>query len=199
MSEPKIEQQVSDAIILSAGIASTDSVTINTASKLDAEFIYSAVDTVAVERNIFKTDSQGIHREYYLELAESDTHSIEDEDIFEWNTRPIWQVRFIPTEYCVQRMMNWTDAQTSKKAPRDFTMTPLIAKLLYKSGSHEMSAGDGETYIEFEAFGSQKLQAELQNCDIQTTNVGNMWRVDIENSKKFRQYADVAEPNIGGE
>lgn len=194
MSEPDIEKQLSDAVIVCAGRAGSKKVVLHTASKIDAEFLYSSVDPIAKEREIQKTEHQGLHREYYLELAESDNHSLDDEDQFSWNTRPVWQVRFTPTEFLHQRMLHWANQDRSKKAPTDFKMTPLIAEFIYRAGAHEMSGEDGEAYVEFDAEDSQKLEAELQNLDIQTTNVGDLWRMDAENSAKFRAYAGVPAP-----
>lgn len=204
MTEPDMEKQLSDAVIVSAGMASGDTVIFHTASKMDAEFLYSAVDTVAVDREIRKTGQDGLHREYYLELAESDEHSLDSEDEFEWNTRPVWQVKFTPTEFCHQRMLNWADENTSIKAPHDFRMTPTIAEVIYRAGAHELCGGDGEPYIEFDAANVSKLDAELKNLDIETTSVGSLWRLDPENSAKFRAYAGLPVPStadaiFGGE
>lgn len=83
------------------------------------------------------------------------------------------------------------------KAPTDFKMTPTIAEMIYRAGAHELR-GENVPYIEFDAVGSQKLEAELQNLDIQTTNVGELWRMNEENSARFRAYAGIDAPN-GGE
>lgn len=199
MSEPDLQKQMSDAVIVCAGMVSGNRVVLHTASKRDAEFLYTAVDTVAVSdsRTIEQTDADGIHREYYLELADSDEHSLQDEDDFSWNTRKVWQVTFEPTEYLQQRMMHWADENHSYKAPRDFKMTPLIAKVIYYAGAHEM-AGLDAPYVEFDAVDVSKLDAELKNLDIESINVGELWRLDEENSARFREYADIPEPNYDG-
>lgn len=99
-------------------------------------------------------------------------------------------------------MFNWFDVDKIQKAPTDFKITPLIAKICYFSGAHELAGKDGEPYIEINMANFQKLEAELQNIDVQTINVRNLWRLDVKNSKKFREYAEVPTPtaqvNTGG-
>jgi len=199
MTQPDIEQQLSDGIIVCAGYVSNDKAILHTASKFDAQWLYSAVNQIAVDgtRSYEETDEEGLHRTYYLELAESDEHSLEDEEAFSWNTRAVYRVTFEPTDEFKSRMFKWADKNLSHKAPTDFKMTPTIAKIIYYAGSHEMAGSDGP-YLEFDAVDSQKLDAELQNLDIQSTNVGELWRLDEENSARFRAYAGIDAPN-GGE
>jgi len=197
MSNPDEHKQVSDAIIASAGFITKDVVRLYTTNKQDAEYLYNVVGSISADRDLTRMDENGIHREYYLQLAESDEHSIEDEDAFEWNTRPVWEVTFEPTDYFRQRALNWADEDQNMRAPRDFKATPLVCRIIYYAGAHEMAGGDGP-YIEFEAKDLQKLDAELQNQDIHSANVDSLWRLDSDNSEKFRDYADIPEPD-GGE
>jgi hypothetical protein len=194
MDSEQYQKKLCDAVIVCAGYASSDNVVLHTASKKDAQWLYAAVSDISETRNIDETDEQGLHREYYLDLAESDEHALGNTDEFEWNTRPVYRVSFIPTDFCHQRMLNWADENKSLKAPTDFKLTPMIAEMVYRAGAHEMKGQDGEVYIEFDAQDSQKLQADLQNEGIHTTNVGELWRMDADNSEKFREYAGIEHP-----
>jgi len=196
MSNPDEQKQVSDAVIVSEGTYSSGTVTLFTASKTDAECLYNVVGQISTDRSIEQTDRDGHHRNYYLELSKHDGHQLEDKDAFDWNTRKVWEVTFEPNDYFRQRVLHWTEAGSVEwNAPRDFTLTPLVCRIIYFTGAHEMHGGGG-AYIEFAARNCQKLQAELQNEGIETTNVDTLWRVDVENSKKFREYANLEEPNV---
>jgi len=170
---------------------------LHTASKFDAQWLYSVVNQVAQDdsRTYEETDDEGLHRTYYLELAESDEHSLDDEDAFSWNTRPVYRVTFVPSTDFQRRMIEWMEREP--QAPTDFQMTPTIAKIIYYAGSHEMKGSDGP-YLEFDAEGVNKLDAELKNLDIESVNAGDLWRLDEENSARFREYAGIDAPN-GGE
>jgi len=196
MTEPDIRKELSDGIIVCSGYNSNETVVIHTASKVDAEWIYNKVEPISEDRDIRKTGDFGLHRNYYLELAASDEHSLEDESEFGWNTKPVWMVTFRPSEYVQQRYINWMDETQSIKAPHDFKITPTIGELIYRAGAHEMSGIDDEPYIEFDATDLQKLDAELQNIGIRSINVGDLWRLDVENSEKFRDYIGVEKPTV---
>lgn len=197
MAEEKFKREICDGVIVAAGYSGSDNVVFHTASQKDAQWLYSAVKPIAETRNIDETGEMGLHRNYYLELAESDDHSLDDgEDEFEWNTRPVHRVTFIPTKFCHKRMLDWVDNNMLKKAPTDFTMTPAIAEMIYRAGAFLMYSGDG-IYMEFDAENSQKLDAEFQNQNIHTTNVGELYRCDVENTEKFAEYAGIDLPHGG--
>lgn len=178
------KKMLCDGVIISAGYTSSDNVILHTSSKEDAEWLYSVVDNIAETRNLDKTGNEGYHREYYLN------------EQGERVTKPIYSVSFIPTNFLHQRMMHWVEDGQKIKAPKDFEITPTIAEIVYRAGAHELQ-GEDAPYIEFEAVPSQKLEAELQNLDVQTTNVGSLWRMDEENSARYRAYADINPPNGG--
>lgn len=191
------QQDLTDAVVVAASFTTENTVVFHTANQQDAQWIYSNVDDISNERDIDKTDEVGLGRNYYLDLYESDDHSTYGEGMNGWNTKPIYRVSFSPTEISQQRMLNWVDESSyGFTAPTDFDISPLVAEMIYRAGAHEMM-GDEEPYIEFEAIDSQRLQAELQNLDIRTTKVNGLWRLDEENSAKFREYAEIPEPKGG--
>lgn len=197
MDSKQKQMEVTDGVVLSAGFATSNgSIIIYTANKQDAEWIYNTINNIANERSLTETAEMGLGRKYYLQLSESDGPSMYGKGKDGWNNKPVYKVKFQPTEVSQQRMMHWNDDGQSISAPTDFEITPLIAELVYRSGAHEMN-GEGGPYIEFEAVGSQRLQAELQNLDIRTTKINDLWHMDVENSEKFREYAGIPEPNGG--
>jgi len=181
------KKQMVDGVIVSAGYFDSKTVILHTATKSDAEWLYSAVGNICRERELEETDEYGLHRNYYVELAESDEHSIDsDGDEFEWNTRPVYRVTFEPTDFCHQRMNNWNDNGVIK-APRDFTLTPEIGEMIVRAGSHTLPSDDGK-YVEFYAENLQKLEAEFQNLDINTISVDDLWRIPPAEMDTFENF-----------
>lgn len=187
-------KEIVDGLYLCAGATSSEHVILYTADKSDAEWLYAAVEPVAAEREMEKMDNKGLHREYYLELAQSDEHSLDDEDAFNWNTRPVYQVVIEPTDYCIQRLNHWFDG-SERVVPRDFTFTPLIAEIIYRAGAHEV-AGRDAPQIEFDAVDTVALEDALDELGIDSIHVGDLWHLDEEASARFRAYAGIERPEV---
>lgn len=189
------QRHIADAVIISSPELSIDSVALYTPDKESAEFVYHVVEPIAEDRKLVETSDDGITREHYLRLYESDEHSLDDEDAFDWHTQPVWMIVIEPTQYFQQRALRWFDDDNGLKSPRDFKLSPVAARILYYTSAHEVPGADGRPIIELTAPDLQKLDANFQNADIRSENVGDLWRFPAENSARFREYANIPEPN----
>lgn len=190
-----IQKQLMDAAILSPAFRQDGAIAFHTASKEDAEWLYSKFEPVAEERELVETDKHGVHREFYLELNESDEHSLADEDAYSWNTRKIYRVEITPTNMFDQRVLQWGSCDGQ---PSDYQFTPLIAKILYFTGAHE-NAGTNAPYIELEVDGVDTVSDSLEEKDIPFVEVGGLYRFEEKPSTKFRAFAKVDMPEVAYE
>lgn len=185
-------KELMDAAVLSPAFRKDGAIVFHTASKKDAEWLYSEFEPIAQERELEATGKHGVHRNFYLELDESDDHSLKDEDAYSWNTREIYRVRITPIDMFNQRVLQWGSCDGS---PTDYTFTPRIAKVLYLTGAHE-NAGINAPYIEMEVDGVDTVSASLEEKNIPFVEVGGLYRFEEKPSTKFRAFAGVELPEV---
>jgi len=189
------ERSLVDAAVLTSARLSKKRVVFYLTNRQDAEWIYTQYDELGTQRKLEQTEYSAVGREHYIELSESDEHSLSDEDAYSWNEEPVWMVSFTPTEKFLKRAHIWYNNESIiSNVPRDFEITQTIAEIIYRIRVHEMKGDCGYPILEFELEALDELEDNFESKNMVPTRVKRLFRLDAEDSAIFRTLVGVDAP-----
>lgn len=192
------EQEIVDGMMLAGAAIDTSNLAIHCTDKTAAEWLYNEVSDMVLQRNLETNGERYPGREYYLELSESASYTLDDEDDFSWNRAAVWELTLQPNGDMYQYIQRWyANNQSYPALPGDFALTPVTAKVLYKTRAHELP-GENTPYIEFETRPYPTLNDYLNALNMEYDNLRGLYRLTQEASAILRTHIGVKNPRPNG-